>query len=483
METWSSRRGFILAAVGSAVGLGNVWRFPAVLGQYGGAYLLPYFIVIVGFVLPLLLLELAVGRHLRTNAVGAFRRLNARFEIVGWLLATIVFTILSYYLVIAGWTLAFLVRALAGGMLSFSDFTSGYVPVLTFIAAGVTTGAVTSLGVRRGIERVSTLLMPLAFIILGVLAVYSFTLSGFREGMEFMFSPDFSALTNPRVWSAALGQALFSLSVGYGILLTYGSYVDRKTDLGSSGRVIAAADVSVALLASLAIFPIVFTIGLEPSAGAELAFVTLPTAFEEMRFGLILAPAFFGLLFVVALTSSVSMLELNVAAVTERTGLTRRNASIILTGLVLMLGLPSALSYSGMGLEVFGWPVLDLLDDTVGRLGLPIGALLIAFFFTRWLPQHVLRDELGATGGPWTTRRMLVSTLRWPIPIALLVVVGSSILATFDPTFLSSLQRFESLGRAVTTVLLGAGLLVSTLVVITLLRRWRAQRDEAEIAP
>jgi neurotransmitter:Na+ symporter, NSS family len=484
METWSSRRGFILAAIGSAVGIGNIWRFSAVLGQNGGgAYLVPYLVAVFLFALPLMILEFAVGRRLRTNVVGAFRRLDQRFEIAGWLIATIVFTILSYYLVITGWTLAYFLQAVRGEMADFGEFSAGYAPLFVFAISGVAVGAITSFGVRGGIERTATMLMPLAFLILLALAIYAVTLDGFGAALTFMFEPDFSALGEPGLWSAALGQAFFSLSVGFGILLTYGSYVSRETDIVGAATIITVADLTVALLAGLVIFPVVFTFGLEPAAGAELAFSTLPAAFEQMPAGRLLAPAFFLLLFAAGLTSAVSMMEMNVAAVVEKTGIDRRRVSVILTVLVIGLGLPSALSYTALELQIFGWRVLDLLDDTVGRLGLPVGALLIAFFFTRRLPVREVLEEFGVTAGLTAgvarMRSWLLPMLRYAIPAALVVVTATTVLAGLDPAawgVIPTVEGMSGLGQLVVTVLLGAALLASTLVVVTLLRRWLAAR-------
>ncbi len=476
METWSSRRGFILAAVSSAVGIGNIWRFPTVLGQNGGgAYLFPYLIAVFAFALPLMVLEFAVGRRLRTNVVGAFRRLGERLEIAGWLIATSVFTILSYYLVITGWTLAYFIQSARGRTLDFDTFSGGYAPLVAFLVSAVATGAITSLGVRAGIERMASTFMPLAFAILFGLAVYSTTLAGFREGASFMFSPDFSALLQPGIWSAALGQAFFSLSVGFGVLLTYGSYARREADIVRSATVITVADLSVAMLAGLVIFPMVFTFGLEPTAGAELTFTTLPAAFEQMPAGTILAPAFFLLLFAAALPPSVSMMELNVAAVVEKTGIGRRTTSLILTMLVIALGMPSALSYTALDLEVFGSPVLDLLDDTLGRFGLPVGGLLIAFFFSRRMPPRALFDEFRLVAGRWTLRRLLLPLLRYPIPGVLGVVTLTTIFTGIDLDAYGVLPRLEGLDglwQALVAILGGAALLVSTLIVVTLLRRW-----------
>lgn len=276
MEIWSSRLRFILAAVGSAVGIGNIWRFSSVVGQNGGgAYLIPYLIAVFAFAIPLMILELAVGRHLRGNVVTAFGKTRKQFRIIGWLVCSIVFLILSYYLVITGWTLAYLVFSLMNLKVAFSEFTSSFQPVVYFVVSALATGIIVSLGVRRGIERVTSILIPASFLILVALALFSTTLQGFSAGMRFLFTPDFKVLNNPMIWSAAFGQAFFSLSVGVGILITYGSYLDAKTDIPRSSMVIAASDLMVSMLAGLIIFPLVFTFGLEPTIGAQLAFSTL----------------------------------------------------------------------------------------------------------------------------------------------------------------------------------------------------------------
>lgn len=479
MEQWGSHRGFILAAVGSAVGIGNIWRFSAVLGQNGGgAYLIPYLVAVFAFALPLMVLELSVGRRLRANAVQAFRSVGQRTEIAGWFVATVVFTILSYYLVITGWTLAYFIQSFGGRAMDFSLFTDGYWGVVAFVVSGVVVGAVTSLGVRRGIEMLATWLMPLAFLILVVLAGYAVTLDGFGEGVAFMLEPDFSRLTEPRLWSAAFGQAFFSLSVGFGILLTYGAYVSRETDLVQSASIITVADLLVAILAGMVIFPVVFTIGLEPTAGAELAFTTLPAAFEQIPAGAVLAPAFFLLLFAAGLTSAVSMMELNVAAVAEKTRLTRTSAAVLLTVLVILLGLPSALSYSGLGVEVFGRAVLDLLDDTIGNLGLPIGALLISILFTRLISKADLREEFGASAGRGV-RALLLPMLTWVIPGVLIAVLASDLLLNINPPGWHILPGSEEMSvwqQALATLGIGLTLVGATLLVVAMLRRWVEMR-------
>lgn len=293
MDRWSSHIGFILAAIGAAVGIGNIWRFSAVLGQNGGgAYLIPYFIAVFVFGLPLMILEITMGRKFRGTVVSSFKAVRPGFRFIGWLLCAIEFLILSYYLVITGWTIAFTVFSATGDTATFSGFTATYQPVLYAVLAVLLTGIVVSTGVQKGIERISLIMIPICIFILAIMAVFSVTLPGFSEGMRYLFTPDFSVLTHADLWIAAFGQAFFSLSVGEGILLTYGSYTAKDQDIPFAALTITIVDTFVALLAGIVIFPIVFSYGLSPAAGAELAFTTLPIAFSRMPAGQFFAIAF-----------------------------------------------------------------------------------------------------------------------------------------------------------------------------------------------
>jgi NSS family neurotransmitter:Na+ symporter len=421
MERWSSHIGFILAAVGAAVGIGNIWRFSAVIGQNGGgAYLIPYFIAVFVFALPLMILEITMGRRFRGTVVSSFRAVRPEFRFVGWLICGIVFLILSYYLVITGWTIAYTVFSVTGDTVTFSGFTGTYQPVLFAIVAVLLTGIIVSAGVRKGIERISIILIPVCIIILVILALYCVTLPGFSEAMRFLFTPDFSVLFHPDLWIAAFGQAFFSLSVGEGILLTYGSYMAKEQDIPKAALIITIADLFVALLAGAVIFPIVFSYGLSPTIGAELAFTTLPIAFSHMPAGQFFAIAFFAVLFFAALTSAVAMLEVCVAAVEEAAGWTRRKATSVLTGILCIVTLLPALSYSTLRLSFDGIPLLDLLDDTVGTLGLHIAAILLAIAFTSFISPDLFGSELGKA----TRRNKIIFFLcKYVIPAGLLLTI------------------------------------------------------------
>ncbi len=427
MDRWSSQIGFVLAAIGAAVGLGNIWRFSAVLGQNGGgAYLIPYFIAVFVFALPLMILEIAAGRRSRGTVVSAFAAVRPGFAIAGWIVCIVSFLITSYYLVITGWTLAYLTFTVTGTGISFAAFTGSYEPVLFALACAIITGLVVSAGVREGIERLVVVLVPFCIGILVIMALYSTTLPGFSAGLAYLFTPDFSILADPGIWLAAFGQALFSLSVGEGIMLTYGAYMADEQDIRRSALLITVTDTSVALLAGLVIFPVVFSYGLSPAAGAELAFTTLPMAFAAMPFGHILAIAFFAVLFSAAITTTVACLEVCVAAVRHTTPWSRKKTSLILTLLLLALTLLPALSYSALRLTIANVPVLDFMDETAGTLGLHLTAILLAVVFCWFSPQQSFYESVG---GATRVNRAIFLLCRYLIPAVLILTVTIEILS------------------------------------------------------
>ncbi|RQD80481.1 MAG: sodium-dependent transporter [Methanocalculus sp. MSAO_Arc2] len=420
-EKWSSNIGFILASIGAAVGIGNIWRFSTVVGQNGGgAYLIPFLLAVVLIAFPLMVIEIKAGRALAADVVSAFEKVHRAFSRIGWVMIAIGFVVLSYYLVITGWTLAFVLYSFIGTAGDFAHFTAGYLPVLFFITAALLTGGVVALGIQKGIERVTVTLIPASFVILIALALYAITLPGFGEGIAFFLTPDFSVLSDPALWGAAFGQSFFSLSVGTGILLTYGSYLRRSVPIARSAVYITCADISVAIISGLIIFPIVFTFGLSPGMGAELVFTTLPEAFSMIPFGAWIGALFFLLLFFSALSATVSMMEMPLSSLVARKGISRKKASAALTGGVIAVGLPSALSYSALDLTVSGIPVLDVLDETVGSFGLPFTALLMAVAFG-WVLDPALLREKGGLKGP--IPRFILWVCRYVIPPVLVVVL------------------------------------------------------------
>lgn len=388
-EHWGSRIGFILAAAGSAVGLGNIWRFPYITGKYGGAaFVLVYLalIFIVGF--SVMLAEMAIGRKAQLNAVGSFQKLRGgAWPIVGWMGVLAGFMILSFYGVIGGWTIKYFIWSFSGLMGDaaagkagdvFGAFVTNTPQVIMYQAIFMLiTIWVVYKGIGEGIEKYCKILMPALFVILLILIVRSVTLEGAGKGLEFYLKPDFSKLTGES-FAAALGQAFFSLSLGMGCMITYGSYVDKQTTLPGAAIQVCVIDTMVAILAGLAIFPAVFAFGVDAGAGPGLTFVTLPSVFAKMAGSSIWSALFFLLLFIAALTSAISLLEVVAAYVIDK-GWARPKAAVIMGLLIFALGVPSAMSLTGAP-KIAGKDFLDAMDFLSSNVLLPLGGVFIALF-------------------------------------------------------------------------------------------------------
>lgn len=385
-----SSTGFILAAIGSSVGLGNMWKFPYITGENGGAAFFLLFIVcllVIG--LPVLLAELAIGRSGRGSAATAFVRVGGRrgWKGLGILQVIAPFMILSFYIIVAGWTLHYAVTAFSGNLFSntdfagqFSQFVSGYMPIFWQFVALLITGGVVILGISGGIEKFNKVLIPSLVILLIVLMIRAVTLPGSEEGVAFFLKPDFSQLTAESAL-VALGHAFFSLSLGMGILLTYGSYVRKEQSLGSATLAIGVGDLIYAFIAGLIIFPTTFSFGIAPDQGPSLVFIALPAAFSAMPWGGFFGGLFFILLAIAALTSAVSLLEVPVSYTMERFSWSRKRSVWTLAALIFLLGIPSALSL-GMapGLTFGGKAFFDWVDFITSNIMLPIGGLAITIF-------------------------------------------------------------------------------------------------------
>lgn len=384
-EQWTSRYGFILATIGGAVGIGNIWRFSYVAGENGGAVFLFIYLACVALIgVPLIISELTIGRHAQGDAITAFEtvRKPSRWSAVGWLGVVAAAILLSYYSVIAGWALKYFAGAATGALWRaaeadyggyFQRFISGrgeplaWQGVTLVIAMFIVAG-----GVRHGIERVNRILIPFLAIIIITLAGYALTLSGSGAGVSFLFAPDWAALREPRVYAAALGQAFFSLGVGMAFFVTYGSYMPRTFSVPASAGIIAVGDTLFAVIAGLAIFPAVFALGGNPAAGPELAFITLPQIILKMPAGTVIGIVFFLLLATAAITSMIALLEIPVAALTHRLQLRRWPATAVMGACVFLIGLPSALSYGLLShLRMGSKGVLDTIDYGVSSFLLP----------------------------------------------------------------------------------------------------------------
>lgn len=417
-EKWSSNIGFILASIGSAVGLGNIWRFPYIVGTNGGgAFLIPYLIAVLLFGLPIIILEFAVGRHYKTSIIETFTTIRKKFKIAGMFMVFVMVMILSYYLVITGWVLAYSFFFTLGMTVPFSDFTGSYQPILFFLISGAMVYYVVSAGVVKGIEKLCTILLPLLFGMILMLVAFALTLPGATQGIQFYITPDFSKMLEPSVWRAAFGQAFYSLGAGMGIMLTYGSYMQNEK-IVKSAAIIAISDLIIALLVGFVIFPFVFTFGLDPAAGVQLAFITLPTIFETMKFGFILGAVFFTLLFFAALTSAVSIMEVPVAALIDSYGLTRKKAASFIFVIVMLLGLPSALSYTTFGLEIFEMPFFDIIDLGFGTIGMVVAGLILTTIVGWFVDKKIILNEIG---GKKEVQKLFILIIKIFVPLMLLI--------------------------------------------------------------
>lgn len=387
---WGSSLGFVLAAAGSAIGLGNIWRFPYVAGENGGAaFVVVYLACIALICLPYLFAELVLGRHANRNPVGAFQAIAARtpWWMVGGLGVLTGVCILSYYGVIAGWVAGYVVKGFVAHDLPFTDFIADPVAVIPLFAFFMLLTIFVVLGgVEKGIERSAKVLMPILLLMMLIVIVRGLTLPGAGAGLEFYLRPDFSKV-NGQVILAALGQAFFSLSLGMGAMITYGSYLPKSANLVTAGGAVALFDTGVALLAGFMIFPAVFAAGMDPAGGPALVFITLPQVFDAMPAGQWIGMVFFLLLSVAALTSTVSLLEVVVSwAVDEKKW--SRKKSVWTVGLVtFVVGIPSALSQGavpslgGAEFSILGQgSFLDLMNHVWGTISLALGALLTCVF-------------------------------------------------------------------------------------------------------
>jgi NSS family neurotransmitter:Na+ symporter len=438
---WSSRFAFILAATGSAVGLGNIWRFPYTTGEFGGgAFVLVYLLCVVAIGVPIMIAEIMLGRRGRQSPINTMRTLaqaegaSGWWQLLGWMGILAGFLILSFYSVIAGWTLAYVFRAGSGAFTGIDGEASG--AIFNALIADperllawhtifmVLTVLIVARGVASGLERAVRVLMPALFLLLLVMVLYAAQAGDFAAGLSYLFTPDFGKLgahAGEAVLSA-MGQAFFSLSLGMGAIMIYGSYLNSQASIGRNVVIIAAMDTLVALLAGLAIFPIVFANGLEPGSGPGLIFQTLPIAFGQMPAGQLFGVLFFVLLVFAAWTSGISLLEPMVAWLVENRGFSRVRASLLAGVAVWLLGITCLLSLNAWsGFTLFGKGILDLFDYATANVLLPLGGVLIAIFAGWVLRPGAARDELGASDGALVYRlwRLLI---RWIAPACVVLV-------------------------------------------------------------
>lgn len=440
---FSGKIGFIAAAAGSAVGLGNIWRFPYETGSNGGAaFVVVYLICAFILCFPVMVSEIALGRKSQLNPYGTFVQLGSkRWGFIGLMGILSGFMILSFYNVVAGWSFGYFLHMVTGDFAvarDFTGYTTDFIDNLFYSGCFmIATAYIISSGVQKGIEKWSKILMPLLILILLFLIVYAMTLDHAWEGVQFYLIPDFSKITAKTVYMA-LSQAFFSLSLGMGALITYGSYVPKNDNIISSAALVTLSDTTIAFLAGLMIFPLVFSQGLEPSAGAGLVFVTLPGVFESMGplLGRLIGGAFFLLLCFAALTSTISLLEVPVAYAVDEWKLNRKKIAWILAGIIFIIGLPSMFSTGAVNwcthFLTYGGTTKDFMTfvtDVFSDLFLPLGGFLICLFTAYVWKKQNLALEI-AQGNGWYTGSLLQGLLNVMIGIICPLVIGSIFVIT-----------------------------------------------------
>jgi NSS family neurotransmitter:Na+ symporter len=435
-DGFGSKIGIIAAAAGSAIGLGNIYRFPCELGNNGGAaFLLVYLAVVIFLGIPVMLSELVIGRRSQSNAVGAFKKLapKSAWPIVGYMGVLCGFIIFAFYSTVSGWTLEYIIKAvtnsfqgkdLAAMEQDFTDFHNmGWRNVMWQAIFIFLTGFVVFKGVQNGIERYAKILMPLLLVILIVLGIRSVTLPGAKEGLSFLFRPDFSKIDG-NVLISALGQGFFSLSLGMGALITYGSYIKKKDNLTSTAFSVVLADTLIALLAGLVIFPAAFSFGIRPTAGMGLVFNTIPMIFNQMTGGYIFCIIFFVLLAIAALTSTISLLEVVVAYLSEELHINRKWSTVWASVATLFIGSFASLSLMGnTPFAIGGRTVFDLMDFVSSNILLPLGGVLIVIFVGWRLGKAKFFEEVTNEGTiKASLKKVIFFIIRYLAPIAITIV-------------------------------------------------------------
>lgn len=441
-DGFGSKIGIIAAAAGSAIGLGNIYRFPCELGNNGGAaFLLVYLIVVVFLGIPVMLSELVIGRRGQSNAVGAFKKLapKSAWPIAGYMGVLCGFIIFAFYSTISGWTLEYIVKSvsnsfqgkdLAAMEQDFSNFHDmGWRNVMWQAIFIFLTGFVVFKGVQNGIERYAKILMPVLLVILVILGIRSATLPGAKDGLVFLFKPDFSKITG-KVLISALGQGFFSLSLGMGALITYGSYIKKDDNLTSTAFSVVLSDTLIALLAGIVIFPAAFSFGINPQAGMGLVFNTIPMIFNQMMGGYWFCIIFFVLLAIAALTSTISLLEVVVAYLSEELHIKRQWATVLACVATMLIGSFASLSLkSNTSLAFGGRTVFDWMDFISSNILLPLGGVLIVLFVGWRLGKSHFFDEVTNSGKLKSPlKRIILFIIRYLAPLAIIVIFISGLI-------------------------------------------------------
>ena len=442
-DSFGSRFGALVAMAGSAVGLGNLWRFPYLVGENGGAaFIIIYILLSFVICLPIFISEFVIGRRSQKNAFAAFRDLSggSAWRWVGLFTIIVPLVVLSYYSVIGGWSVEYLLKSVSFSFTGeasqsvfhsmFTDFVSStWAPLIAHTAFLLVTTLIVIVGIKDGIEKFSKVMMPLLFFMVVAIAIYSMTLPGASAGLDYLFNPDFSKITGKAI-AAALGQAFFSLSLGFGTIMTYASYVSKKENIMFQSAATAVSDLMFALIAGMAIMPAVFAFGLNPQSGPGLVFETLPFVFGQMPAGGVVAILFFLALLVAALTSSISMLEVAVAYLVEEKKFSRLWACVVLFAVCWVVGAICSLSFGPLSdIKIDGGNIFDFFDNLSSNILMTLGSLLTVLFVGWCLKKTDVYDEF--TNGGTLSRNARIFGVLWfliryvcPLAIAAIFISG-----------------------------------------------------------
>ena len=438
-SSFSGKLGFVLAAAGSAVGLGNIWRFPYLAAQYGGGtFLLVYLILAVTFGFSLMIAEVAIGRKTGLSAIGAFKALDSRFGFLGVLAALVPIIIFPYYSVIGGWVVKYFTVFLTGGAHAAAgdDYFTGFVggtfePLGWFLIFLGVTAVIVLLGVEKGIEKVSKFMMPVLVVLAIGISIYCLMMDGAMEGLAYYVQPHMADVSVKTVLSA-MGQLFYSMSLAMGIMVTYGSYMRKDTNLESSVRQIEIFDTAIAFLAGLMIIPAVFVFsGGDPKmlqSGPSLMFVILPKVFDTMHFGNAVGAAFFLLVIFAALTSSISLMETIVSIFQDKFHWRRRNTCIFVAVLALVMGIPSSLGFGTLSFITWaGMTILDIMDFVSNSVMMPIVAFFTCVFVGFFVKPKTIADEVKVTDGRFVGEKLFTVMIKWITPVFLVLILLSSV--------------------------------------------------------
>lgn len=426
---WTSYISFIIATVGSAVGLGNIWRFPYITGKNGGAVFLLVYLLIIAFICVIpLCLELAAGKVFKTDTISVYEKINPKFKWFGILCLITVILIPCFYFVVGGWIINYIWAFLSNNIPSdfsvyFSSLNSNpFLPLIFTFLFLIITAIFPYKGLNGGIEKANNFMMPLFGALLLFLAIFALTLPGAKEGLLFMFKPDFSKFTAQTVLTA-LGQALFTLSVGMGAMITYGSYLKNDVNIKKSAYTLIFFDTLVAVLAGIMIFPIVFTNGIEPTAGASLVFISLPQIFLNLPFPVLCGSVFFILLFFAAVTSGISIMETSIACFIDYYKMSRKKATVLLSLIIGILSIPAGLSFGVLSdFKIWGRTFFDLFDFLTSNILLPFNTLLICLI-GGWYAKYLLKEAFGED----IFGKIFAFVLRFILPVVLVFVLVSGL--------------------------------------------------------